>query len=238
MIKKSDPCGNSSNWFVDNGLVKGIVVSSILTQVNTNLSKIRHNECYLSGESLSKESSSTCSNNNKSSFLVNEGELDNPHNYVNFENFTEDSEVNLLNKSNRSIFFLIFNNLFFNLFKCCVALYTFEALDEATMSVKEGELLKILQKHDDNMNDEWWFLERARISIDSNETRGYVPSNYVEIVKKNSQENPIVRNEPNKNTKWKSIQSHLSESSNQLNLTDSSFGNESQCTIEYGLAVI
>ena len=41
-----------------------------------------------------------------------------------------------------------------------MALYTFEALDETTLTVIEGEKLKILQKHDDNMNDEWWLLEK------------------------------------------------------------------------------
>jgi hypothetical protein len=60
-------------------------------------------------------------------------------------------------------------------------LYTFEAIDETTLSVSEGEKLKILQKHDDNFNHEWWLLEK----VDSSKHfahRGYVPFNYVEIV--------------------------------------------------------
>jgi len=35
VIKKSDPCGNDFNWFVDNGIVKGIIPSSILQHFDT-----------------------------------------------------------------------------------------------------------------------------------------------------------------------------------------------------------
>ena len=109
-------------------------------------------------------------------------------------------------------------------------------MDEATLTVKEGELLKILQKHDDNKNEEWWLLAREkRMLLNSNEIRGYVPSNYVELIKDRSKLGEHI----NSNSMCKKAdKTQLSESPNQLNLTDSSFGNESQFTIEYGLAVI
>ena len=110
-------------------------------------------------------------------------------------------------------------------------------MDEATLTVKEGELLKILQKHDDNKNEEWWLLEREnRMLLNTNEIRGYVPSNYVELIKDRSK----LREHINSNAMCKKAdKTQLNcESPNQLNLTDSSFGNESQFTIEYGLAVI
>ena len=63
------------------------------------------------------------------------------------------------------------------------------------MSVKEGESLKILQKHDDNQNDEWWLLERVVVEIPvekdvekiteeavTAKTSGYVPSNYIQLI--------------------------------------------------------
>ena len=54
------------------------------------------------------------------------------------------------------------------------------------MTVQEGENLKILQKHDDNMNEEWWLVEKAYISgqqLSQNVMiRGYVPSNYVQLI--------------------------------------------------------
>jgi hypothetical protein len=72
------------------------------------------------------------------------------------------------------------------IFQYCRALYAFDSIDETTMSVKEGENLKILQKHDDNFNDEWWLLEKI-ISEKSHQNdnimiRGYVPSNYVQLI--------------------------------------------------------
>lgn len=91
-----------------------------------------------------------------------------------------------------------------------------------------------MQKHDDNKNEEWWLLERYnKASLNVNEIRGYVPSNYVELIKDNSKLKKLDREQ-----RIKSDKMHISESRNQLNLTDSSFGNDSQFTTEYGLAVI
>jgi len=73
----------------------------------------------------------------------------------------------------------------------CVVLYSFEAIDETTLSIDEGERLKVVQKHDDNMNEEWWLVERfqsaskndtAKLNIITKKHRGYVPFNYVELV--------------------------------------------------------
>ena len=76
-------------------------------------------------------------------------------------------------------------------------LYTFDALDESTLSVIEGEYLKVVQKHDDNMNEEWWLLERLSEESSTNDDslttndnkppsltkdRGYVPSNYIKLL--------------------------------------------------------
>jgi hypothetical protein len=56
-------------------------------------------------------------------------------------------------------------------------LYNFEALDSNTLSVNEGEKMKIVQRHDDNLNNEWWLVEKG----DSKKV-GYVPSNYIELL--------------------------------------------------------
>jgi len=78
-------------------------------------------------------------------------------------------------------------------------------LDDTTISVKEGENLKILQKHDDNMNEEWWLLERVVDLATEDESvevrkRGYVPSNYVQLIyraeiKSNSSDLIVLYNE-------------------------------------------
>lgn len=44
----------------------------------------------------------------------------------------------------------------------------------------EGEKFRVIEKHDSNMNNEWWLVQR----IDRNEPiQGYVPANYVELIK-------------------------------------------------------
>jgi len=109
VIKKSDPCGNPSNWFVDNGLVKGIVVSSILTQDikphknQKSIERTTEDEFYVASETtskLNKNSSSNWSEPNdnpnvrNNSFATSEDNEDNLHNYVNCETFPEETEVN------------------------------------------------------------------------------------------------------------------------------------------------
>lgn len=55
-------------------------------------------------------------------------------------------------------------------------MYNFETLDDNTLTIIEGERLKIIQMHDDNLNSEWWLVEKN----ESNKI-GYVPSNYVRL---------------------------------------------------------
>ena len=83
----------------------------------------------------------------------------------------------------------------------CQVLYKFDSLDKSTLSVAEGEYLKVLQKHDDNMNEEWWLLERlpptnklttdsssasssssSAVAVADESCRGYVPANYVKYL--------------------------------------------------------
>ena len=94
VIKKSDPCGNKANWFVDNGLVKGFVVSSVLTPFENNLSLEKNSNVKTNEDNDSKFRSSFCSNNENGSFILNENESNNAHNYVNCENISK-TEVNI-----------------------------------------------------------------------------------------------------------------------------------------------
>lgn len=60
ILKKSDRCGNPSNRFVDNGMVKGIVDYKILTQ------------CYLKDdENLINTKISDGKSKNKDNYLTN-----------------------------------------------------------------------------------------------------------------------------------------------------------------------
>jgi hypothetical protein len=128
------------------------------------------------------------------------GDLDNScvHNYVNSSNEFRESNA-----------------------KCeeeCIALYSFEAIDETTLSIDEGERLKIVQKHDDNMNQEWWLVERSQPASNNmiqKKHRGYVPFNYVEIIatSENFSKKGLLTNESVSINS--SMNSHLTSAENQ-----------------------
>lgn len=52
------------------------------------------------------------------------------------------------------------------------ALYSFTARNENETSLVEGEIVVVLQKHDQEGNPEWWLVE-------GDDMRGYVPANYL-----------------------------------------------------------
>lgn len=54
------------------------------------------------------------------------------------------------------------------------ALYDFQNADlPGTLPIKEGQALRIIQKHDQKMNADWWLVENRSGG------KGYVPHNYV-----------------------------------------------------------
>lgn len=44
--------------------------------------------------------------------------------------------------------------------------------------MKEGEKFRVMEKHDSNMNNEWWLVQKIDETL-----QGYVPANYVELIK-------------------------------------------------------
>jgi hypothetical protein len=50
------------------------------------------------------------------------------------------------------------------------------------LTVNQGEKLRVVQTHDDNMNGDWWLLERSGdqdSTLKTASSRGFVPSSYV-----------------------------------------------------------
>jgi actin cytoskeleton-regulatory complex protein SLA1 len=56
----------------------------------------------------------------------------------------------------------------------CTALYDYQAQAEGELEIREGELLYILEKGD----DDWWRAKK-RAAEDEDEPVGLVPNNYV-----------------------------------------------------------
>ena len=53
------------------------------------------------------------------------------------------------------------------------AIYSFAARTELELTIEEGQLLHIAQKHDTDGNAEWW------LAVNEAGKRGYIPANYV-----------------------------------------------------------
>ena len=53
------------------------------------------------------------------------------------------------------------------------AIYGFASRTALELTVHEGDMLQIVQKHDTDGNTEWW------LAVNSAGQRGYIPSNYV-----------------------------------------------------------
>lgn len=51
--------------------------------------------------------------------------------------------------------------------------YALAASNENTLAVHKGQILKLLQKHDLQGNEEWWLVS------DRDGHEGYVPANYL-----------------------------------------------------------
>ena len=59
----------------------------------------------------------------------------------------------------------------------CTALYDYQAQAEGELEIREGELLYVLEKGD----DDWWRAKK-RAAEDEDEPVGLVPNNYVSEV--------------------------------------------------------
>ena len=59
----------------------------------------------------------------------------------------------------------------------CTALYNYQAQAEGELEIREGELLYVLEKGD----DDWWRAKK-RAAEDEDEPVGLVPNNYVSEV--------------------------------------------------------
>ena len=106
VLKKSDPCGNPQNWFVDNGLVKGIVSASILTPhsektkaaesmaVQLNSSTFDESpRAVIASRSLKEAPTKNSAHewsDHRVSISDDEFDTNNLHNYVNSETFVKD----------------------------------------------------------------------------------------------------------------------------------------------------
>lgn len=60
-----------------------------------------------------------------------------------------------------------------------VVLYDYTPQSEQELPLKEGDLLYILEKSDD---DDWWKAKKRTLFTDEDEPEGLVPCNYIDEV--------------------------------------------------------
>ncbi|KAK0082994.1 hypothetical protein PV325_009538 [Microctonus aethiopoides] len=179
VIKRQDPAGDSSRWFVDNGTTKGFVPSNILdpfcqqfrgsTQNNNDVvdsrtstpdlmcldspvKEIKSN--LISLDSPLRESIESTFGNSQSSLYSN---IDNTQNY---ETLSINSEKRHQNIGEIKFYY---------------AQYDFDAEISGTLLIKKGQALKLIRPYDEKKNTSWWLME------DRDGNRGYVPSNYLNL---------------------------------------------------------
>lgn len=62
----------------------------------------------------------------------------------------------------------------------CTALYDYAPQGENELSIREGEIIYILEKSSD---DDWWKAKKRAPSEDEDEPMGLIPNNYVTEVR-------------------------------------------------------
>ncbi|XP_058802732.1 dynamin-binding protein-like [Phymastichus coffea] len=179
VIKTQDPMGNTSKWFVDNGTSKGFVESQYLEL--SDEAKLIEASASASGacsedttdlmaldspvkaaKRYSADLQSLCSNTSD--------EYEPAPNYENIMKMSNELKAeNTIHPELKPE--KVYNE---KPEEYVYALYDFQAVDLAgTLPIKEGQALKVLQKHDEKMNSNWWLVENRFGG------KGYVPYNYV-----------------------------------------------------------
>jgi hypothetical protein len=60
----------------------------------------------------------------------------------------------------------------FVVFQYCIAEYPFDARNSNEISIKAGQVVEVLCRHDMDGNKEWWL-------VDADGYQGYAPANYL-----------------------------------------------------------
>ena len=151
VIRKCDKTGNSEWWLVEYNSKGGYIPASFLDEIGSSNTV---------GEKLSAINNSNEETPRKSSF---QDSLSNNPKLSSNKNLNSDSDLDgNLNRDFTEYYGLE---------------YDFEALNQGELSVAEGQLVKIIRKHDSKGNTEWWLVEHDG-------KQGYVPNNYLLFVDK------------------------------------------------------
>ena len=146
VIRKCDKTGNQDWWLVEYDSKRGYIPASFMEEINSS---------NTIDEKLPSVNNSVEETLRKSSFQ--DSLSSNPKLNSN-KNSNLDSELNANSHHNFTEYYGLE--------------YDFEALNKGELSVLEGQIVKIIRKHDSKGNPEWWLVEHEG-------KQGYVPNNYL-----------------------------------------------------------
>ncbi|KAK0162919.1 hypothetical protein PV327_006648 [Microctonus hyperodae] len=182
VIKRQDPAGDSSRWFVDDGTTQGFVPSNILDPFSQSRGSTQNNNDVV--DSRTSTPDLMCLDSPVKEIKSNLISLDNPlrefivptfgnsqsslySNIDNTQNDNQNYESLSINSEKRH------QNI--GEIKFYYAQYNFDAKTPDTLSIKKGQALKLIRPFDDKKNTSWWLME------DRDRNRGYVPCNYLNL---------------------------------------------------------
>ncbi|KZC04124.1 PREDICTED: dynamin-binding protein-like [Dufourea novaeangliae] len=172
VIKKQDPMGDTSRWFVDNGVAQGFLSAKMLqlqqvpqvclsTENNTTTTKSNNTSMpdLICMDSPIKEQKSLSQTHLQELLDCNieERVKKDGHYYGNVEQIPT---VKLYQNLNYKLYY---------------AEYDFAETIPRTLPIIKGQALRLVRPHDEKGNDEWWLME------DGYGNKGYVPKNYLHI---------------------------------------------------------
>ncbi|CAK9806350.1 Dynamin-binding protein [Anthophora quadrimaculata] len=170
VIKKQDPMGDTSRWFVDNGVSQGFLPSKSLqlqqmpqfelSNKVTTTYKCNSNASMpdlICMDSPEKECKPTSQEHIKEllDLNINEEIKKQTHYYGNIEQIPRVQQYQNLN------------------YEFYYAEYDFFANIPGTLSATKGQALRLVRPHDEKGNNEWWLME------DRYGNKGYIPQNYL-----------------------------------------------------------
>ncbi|EFN85007.1 Dynamin-binding protein [Harpegnathos saltator] len=158
VIKKQDPMGDSSRWYVDTGVTQGFLPSQKLK---------------LAQQSQPRDCTAATSIAATRKSPPNLMSLDSPEKEIPKTSQSHLQDLLSLDISKESRVGHTYGNIP-ETPKFYYAMYDFAANIPGTLSVTNGQALRLIRPHDEKGNDEWWLVENREGK------QGYVPRNYLQ----------------------------------------------------------
>ncbi|XP_043283380.1 dynamin-binding protein-like [Venturia canescens] len=170
VIQKKDPMGDPRRWFVDNGSLQGFMPArGLKRQLPTkdsaplSLDVVDSQPDLMSLDSPEKVLPRSTSLNSQTNWYLNVASGNNET--------VANSNLDLFNKPQR------YENVVPENVEFYYGAYDYhQDGNDSTLSITKGQALKLIKKHDEEGNEEWWLMRNR----DGKE--GYVPSNYLEKI--------------------------------------------------------